>query len=54
MYNIKIKYFGKLTEIRTYKIPICKGVKAPYRQKKIKLALTMVQTIKMENLKGKN
>lgn len=48
MYNIKIKYFGTLTEIRTYKIPICKGVKALYRQKKIKLALTMAQAIKME------
>lgn len=48
MYNIKIKYFGTLTEVRTYKIPICKGVKVPYRQKKIKLALTMAQTIKME------
>lgn len=48
MYNIKIKYFGTLTEVRTYKIPICNGVKAPYRQKKIKLALTMAQAIKME------
>ena len=48
LYNIKIKYFGTLTEVRTYKIPICKGVKVPYRQKKIKLALTMAQAIKME------
>lgn len=47
-YNIKIKDFGDLQEIRTYSIPICKGVKAPYRQKKIKLALTMAQAIKME------
>lgn len=47
-YNIKIKDFGDLQEIRTYSIPICKGVKAPYRRKKIKLALTMAQSIKME------
>ena len=48
MYNIKIKYFGTLTEVRTYKIPICKGIKVPYRRKNIKLTLTMAQAIKMK------
>ena len=45
-YNIKIKDFGKLKEVRTYKIPICKGVTAPYRRKRNEPYTNIAKAIK--------
>lgn len=45
-YNIKIKDFGDLKEIRTYKMPICKGVKASYRRRKNKPYTNIVLAVK--------
>lgn len=45
-YNIKIKDFGDLKEIRTYKMPICKSVKASYRRRKNKPYTNIVLAVK--------
>ena len=45
-YNIKVKDFGKLKEVRTYKIPICKGVTAPYRRKRNEPYTNIAKAIK--------
>lgn len=45
-YNIKIKDFGKLKEVRIYKIPICKGVTAPYRRKRNEPYTNIAKAIK--------